>query len=429
MDHEKTVLGSDENETCALLSHYLQSILYDTQTEQLDVGKLRKPYRDLGRTLQALQHAVRELAAYSAQLSRGNLSVSFPGKNNFLCENLKNLHASLKHLTWQAQQVAKGDYSQHVAFPGEFSDAFNQMTKQLREREEQLKLAAEKAERRAEMIAGYNELLIEMLSRRKEWLLVVDKDTKEIVYCNKCKQMEATDQAFCQSCKRRLSFQPKLLMWDGKEQHKVWEMTGEADTCYRVTSFPVEWKERSCYLHVVVDISDEKRNARNLTSKAYHDPLTGVKNRLFFEEYMGIVLRDELEATLCYLQLDGLEYVNENFGHDEGDQYIQNFVEIVKKNFRGGDTFARIGGDTFCVVLSGNMAELINRKLAEIMREFQEEFYQKYQRSFSYGILEIKGKHNTLTLEEIMEKADDAVYECRLRNIARYPVIFSTLAD
>lgn len=206
-------------------------------------------------------------------------------------------------------------------------------------------------------------------------------------------------------------------------------MGGEADTCYRVTSFQMEWKERFSYVHVVVDITDEKRNARNLTSKAYHDPLTGTKNRLFFEEYMGIVLRDELEATLCYLQLDGLEYVNEKFGHDEGDQYIQNFVEIVKKNFRGGDTFARIGGDEFCVVLSGNMAELINRKLAEIMQEFQEAVYSKYQRSFSYGVLEIKGKDNNLTLEDIIEKADDVVYECRLKNIAKYPVIFSTLAD
>ena len=57
---------------------------------------------------------------------------------NFLCENLKNLHANLNHLTWQAQQVTKGDYSQHVAFLGEFSTAFNEMTRQLQEREAKL---------------------------------------------------------------------------------------------------------------------------------------------------------------------------------------------------------------------------------------------------------------------------------------------------
>lgn len=422
-------MGIDENKNCGLLFDYLRGILYDSWIEHFDVSELSEPYKDLGRGLQYLQNEVNQLVAYSAELSKGNLSVEFPKEYNFLCENLKNLHSNLKHLTWQAQQVTKGDYSQHVAFLGEFSEAFNEMTKQLKEREEQLKEAVKKAERRAEMIEGYNGLLVEMLSKRKEWLLVVDKDSKEIIYCNKRKQVGGMDSLVCQTCKRRLSFQPELLKWESDEQYKVWEMEGEAGTCYRVTSFQMEWKERISYVHVVIDITDEKRNARNLTSKEYRDPLTGTKNRLFFEEYMGIVLRDELEATLCYLQLDGLEYVNETFGHQEGDEYIQNFVEIVKKNFRGGDTFTRIGGDEFCVVLSGNMAELINRKLDEIMKEFQEKVYRKYQCSFSFGVLEIKGKDNKLTLEEILEKANDVVYECRLRNIAKYPLIFSTLVE
>ena len=429
MNKEDIVLSADTNKDCELLFEYMRGILYDSWIENFEVSKLSEPFKDLGRGLQIMQNAVNELVTYSSELSKGNLSVEFPKEYNFLCENLKNLHANLNHLTWQAQQVTKGDYSQHVAFLGDFSDAFNEMTKQLKEREEQLKEVAEKAERRAEMIEGYNEFLIEMLSRRKEWLLVVDKDSKEIIYCNKRKQLGGGDGSFCQTCKRRLSFHSDLLNWNGREQYKVWEMEGEAGTSYRVTSFPMEWKERSSFVHVVIDITDEKRNARNLDSEAYHDPLTGAKNRRFFEEYMGIVLRDELDATLCYLQLDGLEYVNETFGHHEGDVYIQNFVEIVKKNFRGGDTFTRIGGDEFCVILSGNMAELINRKLAEILKEFQEEVYRKYQCSFSYGVLEIQGKENELTLQEIMSKAEDVVYECKLKNIAKYPLIFSTIAE
>lgn len=414
----------DTNKNCELLFEYLRGILYDSWIEHFEVSELSEPYQNLGRGLQYLQNAVNELVLYSAELSKGNLSIEFPKEYNFLCENLKNLHANLNHLTWQAQQVAKGDYSQHVAYLGEFSTAFNEMTKQLKEREELLTEAAEKAERRAEMIEGYNELLVEMLSKRKEWLLVVDKDSKEIIYCNKRKQMGSVDDSFCQTCKRRLPFQSELLKWKSKEQYKVWEMQGELDTAYRVTSFQMEWKERSSYVHVVVDITDEKRNVRNLTNKANHDPLTGIKNRSFFEEYMDIVLCEELEATLCYLKLDGLEYVNETFGRQEGDSYIQNFVEIVKKNFRGGDTFARIGGDEFCVVLTGNMAELMNRKLAEILREFQEEITRKYQCSFSYGIVEISDKNNTLTLEEILQKAEAILQECRDKNIEKYPSIF-----
>lgn len=409
----------DTNKNCEMLFEYLRGILYDSWMDQFDIGELSEPYKDLGRGLQYLENAVKELVFYSAELSKGNLSVEFPMEYNFLCENLKNLHANLNHLTWQAQQVTKGDYSQHVAFLGEFSTAFNEMTRQLQEREAKLQEEAVKAERRAEMIEGYNELLVEMLSKRKEWLLVVDKDSKEIIYCNKKKQVGEVDKAFCQTCKRRLSFQSELLKWDSNEQYKVWEMEGELDTAYRVTSFQMEWKERSSYVHVVVDITDEKRNVRNLTSKANHDPLTGIKNRAFFEEYMEIVLCEELEATLCYLKLDGLDYVNETLGHQEGDSYIQNVVEIVRKNFRGGDAFARIGGDEFCVILTGNMAELMNRKLAEILREFKEVFYGKYQCSFSYGIVEVKGKDNNMSLQEILKCAEEVMHEHIQRELER----------
>ncbi len=401
----------DTSKNCEMLFEYLRGILYDSWIEHFDVGQLSEPYKELGRGLQYLENAVRELVFYSAELSKGNLTVEFPEEYNFLCENLKNLHANLNHLTWQAQQVTKGDYSQHVAFLGEFSTAFNEMTRQLQEREAKLQEEAVKAERRAEMIEGYNELLVEMLSKRKEWLLVVDKDTKEIIYCNKRKQVGSLDTSFCQTCKRRLSFQPELIKWDSNEQYKVWEMNGELDTVYRVTSFQMEWKDRSSYVHVVVDITDEKRNVRNLTNKENRDPLTGIKNRSFFKEYMEIVLGEELDATLCYLKLDGLEYVNETFGHQMGDSYIQNVVEIVRKNFRGGDTFARIGGDEFCVVLTGNMSELMNRKLAEIRREFKEEFYGRYQCGFRYGILDVNGKDNDMSLEEILRNAKEIMNE------------------
>ncbi len=361
------------------------------------------------------------MTAYSAELSKGNLSVGFPGKDNFLCENLKNLHANLNHLTWQAQQVAKGDYTQHVSYLGDFSDAFNEMTKQLKERETKLREEALKAQSHAEMIEGYNELMVEMLSKRKEWLLVVDADTKQILYCNKKKQEGPVDSGFCATCKKRLPFQQEILKWDSDEQYKVWDTAGEADTYYRITSFPIEWKEHASYVHIIVDITDEKQAAHNLASKAYHDPGTGIKNRLFFEEYMEMVLREEQNTTLCYLDLDGLKYVNDTYGHLEGDIYIQNFVELIKANFRSEDTFARIGGDEFCLVLSGSIGELIDLKMAEILRGFQTGGYAEYQCSFSYGVVDIEGSDHDLTYDEILHKADEIMYECKRRNKEKYP--------
>ena len=133
-----------EDRNSELLFEYLRSILYDSKIKTLDVKELDEPFQKLGLGLQYLERAVTEMKGYSAALSKGNLSVEVPARDNLLCENLKNIHANLNHLTWQAKQVAKGDYSQTVSYLGEFSEAFNTMTKQLEEREHRLKQEAAK---------------------------------------------------------------------------------------------------------------------------------------------------------------------------------------------------------------------------------------------------------------------------------------------
>ena len=63
------------------------------------------------------------------------------------------------------------------------------------------------------------------------------------------------------------------------------------------------------------------------------------------------------------------------------------------------------------MVLTGNMSELMNRKLAEIRREFREEFYGRYQCGFRYGILDVMGKDNDMSLEEILRNAEEIMNE------------------
>ncbi len=406
-----------------LLSKYIENILNGTASWHPVTDEFDEPYRKLGQDLQKIQCAIHELAQYSAELSGGNLSVEFPKENNFLCMNLKVLHSNLNQITQRARQVAEGDYSQHVDHLGDFSTSFNGMTKQIKKREAQLKEEAARIQNRADLVESHNELLIKLLSKRNEWLLVVDENSKEILYCNKRNEEGAKDTAYCKTCKNRLSFQSELLHWNTGEQYKVWELDDENDTHYRITSFPLEWKEFDSYVHIVVDITDEKRAAQDLTSKAYHDPGTGIKNRLFFREYMDRFLSEKRNATLCYLDLDGLKYVNDVYGHLEGDMYIQNFVELIRNNFRSGDTFARIGGDEFCLVLTGSIKELIEKKLAEILNDFQTSDFAEYQCSFSYGVVDIIGIDNKLSLDELLQKADEIMYKCKRKNKEKYPAL------
>lgn len=410
-----------EKDNCELLFEYLRSILYDQQIHALDVKELDEPYQKLGKGLAFLQQAVEEMLAYTEDLSRGNLSGAYPSRDNFLCVNLKNLHANLNHLTWQAKQVARGDYSQHVSYLGEFSEAFNTMTAQLKERETQLKEEAQKVQKRAQVIEEYNDLLVEMTRRRKEWIVVVDAQSRDIVYCNKRKDEKRIDPEFCEKCRHRLSFRNDILNWQDSEQYKVWEAGDEEQGYYRITTFHIEWRGQNAYAHIVVDVTDEKQAANRLNSKAYMDPGTGIHNRLFFDEYMESVLEEGREVTLCYLDLDGLKYVNDHYGHNQGDNYIRSFVSLMKSSVRSTDIFARIGGDEFCVVIPEVEKETAEKKFAELLELFVAENKEEYPVSFSYGVVEIRRIGKRMTLEEIIKTADAQMYECKRRNKERYP--------
>jgi len=77
-------------------------------------------------------------ADFIHQIANGNLNVNPPDdplRKNYVIAQYKQLHSNLLHLTWQAQQIAKGDLKQKVSFLGEFSNGFNQMIEALREKE------------------------------------------------------------------------------------------------------------------------------------------------------------------------------------------------------------------------------------------------------------------------------------------------------
>ena len=66
-------------------------------------------------------------------ISKGELNLELPKGKMSILQTLKHLHASLRHLTWTTQQIAKGDFNHEVSFMGDFSVAFNSMTQQLKD--------------------------------------------------------------------------------------------------------------------------------------------------------------------------------------------------------------------------------------------------------------------------------------------------------
>jgi len=95
--------------------------------------------KQLAEAINQLIDFVLEISEFIIPLSHGHLNTKIPGRKNFLASPFKELHSRLRHLTWQAQEIAKGDYDQRVDFMGDFSEAFNSMVISLARKEGELK--------------------------------------------------------------------------------------------------------------------------------------------------------------------------------------------------------------------------------------------------------------------------------------------------
>jgi len=410
-----------EKENCDMLFEYLRNILYNNECELPDIEKLDEPYQKLGQELQVLHKTVAEMEQYSADLSIGNLSGKFPSRDNFLCSNLKSLHANLIHLTCQTKQVASGDYSQNVSYLGELSEAFDMMAEKLKEREAQLNERVVREQKRAEMFEKYNELIMVMMQKRNEWMIVIDQEREDVVYCSRGRSKMPETQNAGEFSQVDLSFDIELLKMKDCDNEPVWELDAPSGEFYRVTSFASVWNGRDSYIHVIENITEEKLKTKNLTNIAYCDPGTGIHNRRYFEEHVKHLMKEKENITLCYMDLDGLKYVNDHYGHNQGDNYIRNFVDQIQKSFRSDDVFTRLGGDEFCLVLPGCKKDIVMEKISKTQVQFVENNKEPYPVSFSYGVVEVDGDKEQPSLEEILSQADKEMYECKRRNRTLYP--------
>ena len=116
-----------------ILFTYLRDVIYKPSSASLNIEDLPESFHDFGKGLMYYNHLVSEVKYLAKELSVGNLDCELPPPSNEIAAPLKMLYSSLKHLSWQTQQVAKGDFNQHVNFMGDFSDAFNNMIEQLKE--------------------------------------------------------------------------------------------------------------------------------------------------------------------------------------------------------------------------------------------------------------------------------------------------------
>ena len=107
---------------------------------------------------------------------------------------------------------------------------------------------------------------------------------------------------------------------------------------------------------VTNDITEHMLAEERIQRMAHHDSLTGLPNRLLFNDRLNQALtlarRDASRFALLYLDLDQFKPVNDTMGHAVGDELLKSAAARIRRQVRESDTVARVGGDEFAVILS-----------------------------------------------------------------------------
>ena len=122
---------------------------------------------------------------------------------------------------------------------------------------------------------------------------------------------------------------------------------------------------------VTTDITEHKLAEERIQRVAHHDSLTGLPNRLLFndrlQQAISLAKRDSRQFALLYLDLDRFKPVNDTLGHNAGDEMLQAVAARIRRQVRESDTVARVGGDEFTVILPDiagrNEVETVARKI------------------------------------------------------------------
>jgi diguanylate cyclase (GGDEF)-like protein len=265
----------------------LECLLRGETPEPLDIpAEAQETSRRLADTCNRLINAQLDASTFLVALANGNLDVEPPLRNQFVSP-FKQLHASLRHLVWQTNQIAAGDLDQQVDFLGELSSAFNSMIEALRQKQS----------------------IEEML--------------------------------------------------------------------------------------------------RYLSN---HDPMTGLYNRLYFNEELSRLDHGrQFPVSIIMVDINGLKKMNDTHGHEAGDQLIVAAAEVLRTGIRNDDIAARLGGDEFSVILpltrSSETIDILHR-----IRE-QEILCRTGKNvplflSYGYATAELPGE-----IQTVLKSADKMMYE------------------
>lgn len=228
------------------------------------------------------------------------------------------------------------------------------------------------------------------------------------------------------------------LINTGQWQGEVWNRRKNGEVYpqwLNISSIKDDTGEVSHYVGLGRDITDLKLAENKILHQAYHDPLTGLPNRLLFEDRLSQAVsrtgRSDSKLAVMFLDLDHFKNLNDSLGHQTGDLFLKDVADQFVKCLRQDDTISRLGGDEFTVILEGintrNDAATVAQKLIDIFSSPFEIGGNEIYLGVSIGISLFPA--DSEDVETLIKYADLAMYHAKARDRNNYQFFKAELED
>ncbi|MCR5268596.1 MAG: GGDEF domain-containing protein [Lachnospiraceae bacterium] len=151
---------------------------------------------------------------------------------------------------------------------------------------------------------------------------------------------------------------------------------------------------------------------------AHFDQMSELLNRTAYEEFIADLKTNTSKIIIFMADLNFLKYLNDNFGHNTGDEAIKNVALIMKETFSDKENCYRIGGDEFCVISIGNDQtefETMYQKFTEKIAEKNNEVNYPFSVASAYYIVQDEN------IDDAMQIVDNMMYDNKKEIKKNYP--------
>lgn len=319
----------------------------------------------------------------------------------------------------------------------------NALIEKLKTREDEFGAISQVVDKLSDSLESKNEVFTEMLKTQSGGFLSLTYDTEDIVLINlaaiKLLGIDSEDDmpqnadnlytAIDKACENNSAELKEIVnaLKLGEEENVAEYKVMHPDNTSKYTLVHGKRVELSSKKKVlmfsITDITDKKAAEDELIHLSETDGLTGLLNRRRGEEIFAVQMANEVRGLFLLFDINKFKHVNDNFGHQVGDEVLIAIAQTMLKTFRASDICMRLGGDEYVVFASDidnrEIAEsVINRFLGNV-EKIHLDSLGDYKVTISLGAVLCD---EPLEFAQAYERADSLMYECKKKGGNAYSI-------